>query len=98
MGAVAFALDFDEVGVVEKAVENGGGGGDVADEFTPFFEGAVGGHEGGAEFVTAHDDLEEVFAGFGWELFDAHVVYDEQVAFEGAFQGAFVAGVVYVVA
>ena len=74
---VAFALDFEDVGVVEKAVENGGGGGDVADEFTPFFEGAIGGHERGEELVAAHDDLEEVFAGFGRELFDAHVVDDE---------------------
>ena len=98
LGAVAFALDFDEVGMVEESVEDGGGGRNIADEFAPFFEGTVGGHEGGAEFVAAHDDLEEVFAGFGWELLNAHVVDDEQIAFEVAFQGAFVAGGICVVA
>ena len=98
LGAVAFTLDFNKVSVMEESVEDGCGGGDIADEFAPFFEGAVGGHESGAEFVAAHDDLKEVFAGFGWELFDAHVVYDEQVAFEVALQGAFVAGGICVVA
>jgi len=77
--AVALAFDFDQVGVMEKAVENGRGRGDIANEFAPFFQGAVGGHQGRAQFVAAHDDLEEVFAGCGWELFDAHVVDDQQI-------------------
>jgi len=96
--SVAFALDFDQVGVVEETVEDGRGGGHVADEFAPFFEGTVGGHQGGAHFVAAHDDLEEVFAGLGRELCDAHVVDDEQVAFEVALHGALVPLVKAVVA
>ena len=68
--------------MVEKTVEDGGGRGHVSDEFSPFLDRAVGCHQGGAGFVTAHDDLEEVLAGFGGELFDAHVIEDEKVGFE----------------
>jgi len=95
---IALALDFDEVGVVQEAVEYGGGSWYVSDEFTPFFEGSVGGHQGGAHFVAAHNDLEEVFAGLGWELGDAHVIDDKEVAFEVAFHGALMTLVEAVVA
>jgi hypothetical protein len=93
--AVASAFDFDEVGVVEESVEDGGGSRDVTDEFAPFLQGAVRGHEGRAQFVAAHDDFEEIFAGFGWKLFNSHVIDDQKVALEvaahGALMGAFVA-------
>jgi len=96
--AVASALDFDDMGVVQEAVKDGRGGGHVADEFAPFFQGAVGGHQGGAQFVAAHNDLKEVFAAFGRELLDAHIVDYEQVGFEVFAQDALVAGGVFVVA
>lgn len=85
--AVAFAGNLDDLGVMEEAVEDGGSGGDVSKEFAPLFDGAVGGHKSGAHFVTAHDDLEEVFSALGGQLFDAHVVYDEQIATEVSFEG-----------
>ena len=84
--------------MVEEAVQDGCGGGDVADELAPLFEGSVGGHQGRAHFVAAHDDLEEVFSGLGRQLGDAHVVDDKQVAFEVALHCAFVALVEAVVA
>ena len=84
---VAAAGDLEDFGVVQEAVEDGGGGGDVAEEFAPFFEGAVGGHEGGAQFVATHDDFKEVFAAFGREVFDAHVVDDEEVTAEVVVEG-----------
>ena len=65
--AVGFSGELNDLGVVEKAVQDGCGSGDVVDELTPFFNGAVGGHEGGAVFVTAHDQLQEYFACFGWK-------------------------------
>ena len=85
--AVAFAGDLDDLGVVQEAVEDGGGGGDVAKELSPFFDGTVGGHECGTYFVTAHDDLEEVLAAFGRKVFDSHVVDDQQVATHVGFEG-----------
>ena len=88
--SVAFSFDFDDVGVMEETVEDGRGSWDIADEFAPFFKGAVGGHEGRAQFLAAHDDIEEVFAGLGRELLGAHVVDDEEVALEVALHGAFV--------
>ena len=74
--SVAFPFDFDDVGMVQEAVEDGGGGRHVPNELALLFEGTVGGHEGGAHFVAAHNDLEEVFAGLGRELRNAHVVND----------------------
>jgi hypothetical protein len=57
---VAFAGDLDDLGVLEDAVEDGGGGRNVADQLAPVFQWAVGGHHRGADFVTPHDDLEQV--------------------------------------
>ena len=89
--AVAGAGDGDDVGAVEESVEDGAGCGDVAEELAPFFDGAVGGHEGGSVFVSAHDDFYEDFAAAGGEVFEAHVVDDEEVGFE---EEALEAGVV----
>lgn len=80
--AVAGAGDGDDFGAVEESVEDGAGGGDVAEELAPFFDGAVGGHEGGAVFVSAHDDFQKDFAAARGEVFEAHVVDDEEVGFE----------------
>lgn len=73
---------------MKESVEDSRGSGDIADEFAPFLKGPVGGHEGGFSLVAAHDDLEEMFAGTVWQLLDAHVVDDEQVALEVAFHDA----------
>ena len=55
--------------VVEEAIQDGTGGGHVAQELTPVLDGAVAGHDGGAVFVTAHNHFQEVFAGvFGQGL------------------------------
>ena len=76
--------------MVQEAVEDGGGSGNIANKLAPFFEWPVGGHQRGAHFVAAHNDLKEVFSGFGRELGDAHVVDDEQVALKVSFHCAFV--------
>ena len=63
--AIGLSFNFNDSCMVKEAVEDGGGSGDIANKFTPFFEGTVGCHEGGFDFISAHDDLEEVFTGFG---------------------------------
>jgi len=88
--AIGMSFNFDDGCVVKEAVEYCGGSGDIADKLSPFFEGPVGGHEGGFDFISAHDDLEEVFARFRRKLFDAHVVDNEQVALEVSFHHALV--------
>jgi len=44
--------------MVKKAVEDGGGAGDVADELASVLQRAVAAHHGGPRLV-AHDDIEQ---------------------------------------
>jgi hypothetical protein len=90
-------LQGEDFGVVQEAVEDGGGAGDVAEEFAPIFEGAVAGHERGAGFVAAEDDFEETFAGAFGELLHAHVVDDEEIGLEVTCEDLVVAGEGFVV-
>lgn len=85
--AVAAPGDVDDFSAVEDAVEDGGGGGLVAEELAPLVDGAVGGEDGGAQFVAPHDDFEEVFGGLLAEGSHAHVVEDEEVGAQVALQG-----------
>jgi len=85
--AVAASGDVDDFGAVEDAVEDGGGGGLVAKELAPLVDGTVGSEDGGAHFVAAHDDFQEVFGGLGAEGFHADVVEDEQVGAQVALEG-----------
>ena len=58
--AVAFAFDEDGLGMVQEAVEDGGGqGAVVVEDLGPVFEGSVGGDDDGALLVALADDLEE---------------------------------------
>jgi len=57
--------------VVEHAVENGGGDGDIAiEDVCPFLEGLVGNDDGGAALIAVAEDLEEQV---GAELVDGQV-------------------------
>ncbi len=72
--SVAAPVDRNNLGVMEQAVEYSAGGGDIAEQFAPFFNGTIGGHHGGAVFVATHDDLQEDFAAFWREDFQAHII------------------------
>ena len=72
---------------MEEAIEDGAGGGHVAQEFAPVFERPVAGHDGGAVFVAAHDDFQQVFAGVFGQGLEAHVVDDDQVGLQVSAQG-----------
>jgi len=41
--------------MMEEAVKDGPGGGDVAQEFTPFLNETIGGHHGRAVFVATDE-------------------------------------------
>ena len=59
METVTSTVDGDDVGMMEQAIKDGAGGGDVAQEFTPFLNGTIGGHHCRAVFVATHDVFQE---------------------------------------
>ena len=80
--SIATTGDREDLSVVEQSIEDGAGGRHVAQELSPFFDGTIGGHQGGAVFVAAHDDLQEDFAAFGRQDLKPHVVNDEEIGLE----------------
>ena len=72
----------DDFGVVKQPVEDGAGGRHVAKELSPFFDGTVGGHQGGAVFVAAHDDFQEDFAALGRQDLEPHIVDEQEIGLE----------------
>ena len=80
--SIAAPVDRDNLGVMKQAVEYRAGGGYIAEQFAPFFDGSVGSHHGGTVFVATHDDLQEDFAAFCGEDFQSHVVNDKEVWFK----------------
>ena len=57
--AVAFALDGEDLGVVDEAIDQGDDAGGVGEDLAPFCERAVGGDHGALVLVTAADELEQ---------------------------------------
>lgn len=64
---VGVALDGDDVGVVDEAVDHGGGDGVVAEDLAPAAEWLVAGDDDGGPLVAGGDELEEQVRGFGLE-------------------------------
>src|SRR5512142_1645824 len=79
MQAVALALELDDLGAREEAVEDGGGRRDIAEKGAPVLRGPVRGDDGRRVFVTAHEDLEQVLCGAGAQLLHAEVLDDQDV-------------------
>lgn len=77
--AVAGALDADDDGVVEQAVEQGGGDDGVAEHLAPFGKAAVGGEDHGAALVAGVDQLKEQVPAAGDDGQVADLVDDEQL-------------------
>ena len=75
--------------MVQEPVNDGSGGGHVGQQLAPFLQRAVAGHDGGAVFVATHDDFQQVFARVFGQLFEAHVVNDDQIGLEVFAHGAF---------
>ena len=70
--AVAGALDLDDHGVVQEAVEEGGGHHGVAEDLAPLGEAPVGREDHRAPLVSSVDQLEEQAAAIGddWQVAD----------------------------
>jgi hypothetical protein len=89
---IAASGNGDDFGVMEQPVEDGTGGGHVAQKFSPFFDGTIGGHQGGAVFIATHNDLQEDLAAFWRQDLEPHVVNDKQIGLEVFSQQAALAG------
>jgi hypothetical protein len=60
--AVARALDLNDDGVVQQAVQEGCRDDGIAEDLAPFGKAAVGGEDHGAALVAGVDELEEEVA------------------------------------
>jgi len=47
LDAITFAGGGDDLGVMQEAVDDGSGGGHVTQQFAPFFQRAIAGHDDG---------------------------------------------------
>ena len=65
--SVGVAAEVDDVGVVDEAVDHGGGDDVVAEHFAPPAERLVGCDDQGCSFVAVGDELEEQVRCFGFE-------------------------------
>ena len=59
---VALSRDRDDLGVMQEAIQDGRGAGNVTDQFAPIFKRSIARHHSAAGLITPHDDLEEVLA------------------------------------
>src|SRR3954464_1303327 len=75
---VGVAFEGDHVGVVDQAVDHGGGYDVVAEDLAPAPERLVGGDDQAGAFVAGGDELEEQVGGFGFERDVSDLVDDEQ--------------------
>ena len=57
--AIGFALDGDDLGVVDQPIDQGDDTGGVGEDLVPLAERSVGGDEDGFFLVAAADDLEQ---------------------------------------
>ena len=74
---VAVAFEGQDVGVVDDAVDHGGGDGVVAEDVAPAGEGQVAGQDDRGVLVAAGDELEEQVRGVLLEGDVAHLVDDQ---------------------
>lgn len=75
----ALALEFDTMGIVNEAIQNGIGDGGVRDEVMPFGHGGLSGDDGGFAPVALLDDFEEMEALLVRQAMRAEVVENEQL-------------------
>jgi len=79
---VAATRDLNNFSLLEEPIQDGRGRRHVAQELAPFFNGPIGGHEGGAILVSADNDLQENLGAFGREVLHPKIVDGQQIGFE----------------
>ena len=77
-GAPTARAALEDVAVMQQAVEHGGDGGDVAEQFSPVFDGTVRSQQCAGALVAAHDDLQQILGRGQRQLAHAEVIDDEQ--------------------
>lgn len=77
-GAVGVAVDSDDLGVMDEAVDECGGDDVVGEDFAPTAEWHVRGDQNRALFVATGNELEEQVGGVGVEWEVADLVDDDQ--------------------
>src|SRR5271156_807270 len=75
---VAVSFEGDDFGVVDEAVDHGGGDGVIAEDLTPAAERLVAGDDEAGPLVAGGDELEEQVGGLGLEGDAAHLIDDQQ--------------------
>ena len=61
LGPPAPRSAFEDVAMVQEAVQHGGDGRDVAEQFSAVLDGTVGSHQGAGALIAAHNDLQQLF-------------------------------------
>ncbi len=65
--------------MMHEAVEQRGDHDHVAEQLRPVFEGPVGGDDGGALFIAAHEHVGELVAGLDRQLAQEEIVDEQEV-------------------
>jgi hypothetical protein len=63
---------------MQQAIKHGTDRGDIAEQFAPVLDGAIGSEQRAEAFVAAHDDFQQILGGGVREFAHAEVVDDEQ--------------------
>ena len=57
--AVGLAIDCDDLGMMDEAIDEGGDAGCRGEDLAPFGEWAIGRYQGALLLITARDELEQ---------------------------------------
>src|SRR5258708_6648443 len=72
--AITAPGNLNDLGLLQKAIENSGGRRHVTEQQSPLLDRPVGGHKRGAILVAAHHQLQEYLGTLGWEMLHAKII------------------------
>ena len=79
MKTKALSLHLYDLGMSQEPVENGRGRRYVAKKLAPILGWSICSNQGRSGFVTAYEDLQEIFRGTGAKLLHAEVLEDQKI-------------------